>query len=474
LIRGLDTAESHSTQETPGGVISGTCAMLPAAGQETSLALSDTLSVSLGATSEKGAIAVDLTLVPRPSGFCPTHDTYDDAHITVGGELAGRVKVALMLAAWRRSADAEEANLWAQIERDRAKCEASLVPCPSAQAYLTKVSCGNAKHREAANALIEGAQQRVRAQARISECVKDFFDNFRGDGAAQDIVEAGDASDSGCIELSRKRGLFGGTAFARFQDECKAAWANRYCTWRVDEIDAGRDPNSEVARQARALRWIQAQKNLSKVGPTVFPIARKVVLGLMKAPATTKFLSEEVFLSCPNHPIYFVSETTRSSNSFGVLLDGDACVAVHESGKKAAAMDCGQLHTAGIIAARGDLRILNRWCSTATLLFLQDIMPNLDSPRRSIWPWLVIVAVVVCIGCSLGNREGPLVTCSDLKDGQINACKEGIIARCDNGKIEYEVCTESTKDVSASELCEQPWQIKGQYSCVNADAGTGQ
>jgi hypothetical protein len=66
------------------------------------------------------------------------------------------------------------------------------------------------------------------------------------------------------------------------------------------------------------------------------------------------------------------------------------------------------------------------------------------------------------------NREGPDVTCSDLQNGAVNACSEGIIASCGNGsRVTYEVCDDM-------DACEAIWQTKGAYSCrQGADGGTG-
>lgn len=63
-------------------------------------------------------------------------------------------------------------------------------------------------------------------------------------------------------------------------------------------------------------------------------------------------------------------------------------------------------------------------------------------------------------GCSLDNQEGPTVTCADLGCGRINACEEGIIAQCVDGKtVVYHVC-------STEEICGADWQNEGQYRCA--------
>ena len=66
--------------------------------------------------------------------------------------------------------------------------------------------------------------------------------------------------------------------------------------------------------------------------------------------------------------------------------------------------------------------------------------------------------------CSLQNREGPDVSCADLDCGRLNACAEGIIAQCADGQtVRFHVCSAYDKDV-----CEQPWQIPGQYRCTES------
>lgn len=62
--------------------------------------------------------------------------------------------------------------------------------------------------------------------------------------------------------------------------------------------------------------------------------------------------------------------------------------------------------------------------------------------------------------CSLQNQVGPNVTCADLQCGKVNACEQGIIAQCVDGKsVKYRVC-------GSSNICGETWQITGQYKCV--------
>jgi hypothetical protein len=66
------------------------------------------------------------------------------------------------------------------------------------------------------------------------------------------------------------------------------------------------------------------------------------------------------------------------------------------------------------------------------------------------------------LACSLSNREGPDVTCADLECGRINACEQGIIAQCADGKtVRYHVCSEK-------KTCEATWQKPGEYRCDSA------
>jgi hypothetical protein len=65
-------------------------------------------------------------------------------------------------------------------------------------------------------------------------------------------------------------------------------------------------------------------------------------------------------------------------------------------------------------------------------------------------------------GCSLQNLEGPEVSCADLECGRINACQDGIIAQCVDGKtVRYHVCKSDGDDV-----CSEEWQIDGEYRCL--------
>jgi len=75
------------------------------------------------------------------------------------------------------------------------------------------------------------------------------------------------------------------------------------------------------------------------------------------------------------------------------------------------------------------------------------------------WTTLPIASIGAC---SMFNREGPTVTCEDLAGGSLNACKDGILASCNNGTMSYTVC-------HAQSACEQSWQVTGQYRCSATD-----
>ena len=69
--------------------------------------------------------------------------------------------------------------------------------------------------------------------------------------------------------------------------------------------------------------------------------------------------------------------------------------------------------------------------------------------------------LVTASTCSLGNKEGPDVTCESLQCGKINACREGIIASCADGEtVKFHVCLSTGEDI-----CEEDWQVSGQFKC---------
>lgn len=73
---------------------------------------------------------------------------------------------------------------------------------------------------------------------------------------------------------------------------------------------------------------------------------------------------------------------------------------------------------------------------------------------------LALATFTLAAHCSLSNQEGPDVTCEQLECGRINACADGIIAQCADGKsVQFRVC--STDDV-----CTLDWQVTGQFRCA--------
>jgi hypothetical protein len=79
---------------------------------------------------------------------------------------------------------------------------------------------------------------------------------------------------------------------------------------------------------------------------------------------------------------------------------------------------------------------------------------------------LVLLGVgSLAVTCSLQNQEGPDVTCQDLGCGVINACANGIIAHCADGRtVVFHVCAPGDDGV-----CDEDWQIEGQYRCDEYD-----
>ena len=72
---------------------------------------------------------------------------------------------------------------------------------------------------------------------------------------------------------------------------------------------------------------------------------------------------------------------------------------------------------------------------------------------------IVLCLSIVLPACSLVNRDGPDVSCADLRQGEINACEQGIIARCEDGEVTFEVCDDY-------KACEVPEQLEGAYRCM--------
>lgn len=75
----------------------------------------------------------------------------------------------------------------------------------------------------------------------------------------------------------------------------------------------------------------------------------------------------------------------------------------------------------------------------------------------------ILLSIATLMACSVLNREGPNVTCSDLQSGAINACSEGIIATCGNGAVHWTVCDDKA-------ACEASWQTVDNYRCTESSS----
>jgi hypothetical protein len=86
----------------------------------------------------------------------------------------------------------------------------------------------------------------------------------------------------------------------------------------------------------------------------------------------------------------------------------------------------------------------------------------MSAAKRAAAIALSLVALLIAAStCSLGNHEGPDVTCESLQCGKINACRDGIIASCADGKtVKFHVCLDTAQDI-----CDEDWQVSGQYKC---------
>lgn len=73
----------------------------------------------------------------------------------------------------------------------------------------------------------------------------------------------------------------------------------------------------------------------------------------------------------------------------------------------------------------------------------------------------LVTLLIAAPTCSIGNHEGPDVSCEDLQCGKINACRDGIIASCADGKtVKFHVCLDTAQDI-----CDEEWQVGGQFKC---------
>lgn len=81
--------------------------------------------------------------------------------------------------------------------------------------------------------------------------------------------------------------------------------------------------------------------------------------------------------------------------------------------------------------------------------------------KAAVFALSIAALCVAAPTCSTGNHEGPDLTCQDLQCGRINACNDGIIASCLDGKtVKWHVCFDNARDI-----CDEDWQKPGQYKC---------
>lgn len=87
-------------------------------------------------------------------------------------------------------------------------------------------------------------------------------------------------------------------------------------------------------------------------------------------------------------------------------------------------------------------------------------MRSTHDPARRL---AVLFLAVAFASCSLQNREGVDATCADLQGGLVNACNDGIITSCLDGKtVRYEVCENKGS-------CEGIWQTPGAFVCNDGE-----
>lgn len=80
---------------------------------------------------------------------------------------------------------------------------------------------------------------------------------------------------------------------------------------------------------------------------------------------------------------------------------------------------------------------------------------------------IAVVALLAAMGagaasCSLANRRGPDATCATLSNGKINDCRDGILASCVGGALQYKVCDDAA-------ACSAAWQEAGEFRCTETE-----
>lgn len=80
----------------------------------------------------------------------------------------------------------------------------------------------------------------------------------------------------------------------------------------------------------------------AKLDAILIPIGRQAILKVVKAPSTTRFVSDRVLLQCPGHNRYATVHEIDSQNSFGAMIRTKLCVSVDDH-KNIDAGECGNL-----------------------------------------------------------------------------------------------------------------------------------
>jgi hypothetical protein len=135
----------------------------------------------------------------------------------------------------------------------------------------------------------------------------------------------------------------------KVRSDCVAREAKDYCAKRRSALQAGRDPTREAEAEKNARRDARAaaesaeaakkeaewQKQMALAAPKarnkkLRSAARKLLLDVMVAPATTRFVSES-YQGCPWG--IEATLTADSQNRFGAYVRGTHCVRVSDSGQ---------------------------------------------------------------------------------------------------------------------------------------------
>lgn len=74
----------------------------------------------------------------------------------------------------------------------------------------------------------------------------------------------------------------------------------------------------------------------------------------------------------------------------------------------------------------------------------------------------LLMAGAIALGCSMQNREGLDLSCEELGNGLVNACRDGIITSCQDGAVRYRVCSDE-------DVCSAAWQQADAYRCSQTE-----